>query len=241
MDAAKIAREGLVDLIGYRRDRFGLIADVFARESSDEAVARTIARAADFSRELDESLELALGRGLASLACDDMASFAVKTRTEYARLFLGPREVVAPLHESAYLSGTPRMFTAETLAVRRFYESCGQVMKAKNKEPEDGIALEFEFLRNLCSRCIALLEAEEADHAAWDEAACSLKAQKAFKEQHLGRWARDFAKRVVDGDRSGYYAIWATYLIGVLDEDEGLLGECEQLMADIGGVAPVSA
>ena len=240
MDASKMTREGLVDLIGYRCDRFGLIAGVFARESSDEAVARTIARAADFSRELDESLELALGRGLASLACDDMASFAVKTRTEYARLFLGPREVVAPLHESAYLSGTPRMFTAETLAVRRFYESLGQVMKDKNKEPEDGIALEFEFLRNLCSRCIALLEVDEVDRETLDEAARLLEAQGTFKEQHLDRWARDFAKRVVDNDRSGYYAVWADYLSGVLDEDKELLCECEQLMAGIGGTAMAS-
>ena len=47
-----------------------------------------------------------------------MTALSTLTRTEYARLFIGPREVVAPLHESAWRSGTARMFTAETLAVR---------------------------------------------------------------------------------------------------------------------------
>ncbi len=233
----------LVDVMAYRRDRFGLIASVFERESSEEAVAHMIAQANAFGCELDESIELDLNRGLGALACDDLSTFATQTRTEYARLFLGPREVVAPLHESAYLSGTSRMFTAETMAVRAFYEHYGYVMKAKNREPEDSMGVEFEFLRNLCDRCIALLEQVGAaslgvgEENVFMQVAKLLEAQRTFEKQHLGRWAHKFAQLVIENDRSGFYAAWAKYLLGVLGEDDVLLLECDVMLAERAGSA----
>jgi TorA maturation chaperone TorD len=190
------------------------------------------------SEGLEESAELSLSRGLACLASsaqEELSAFATRTRTEYARLFLGPREVLAPLHESAYLSGTSRMFTAQTLAVRDFYERFGYVMRLKNREPEDGIGPEFEFLRRLCGRCLTLLAARESKSTegladAIEQIGRLLEAQRLFKEQHLLRWAGDFAERVIEHDRSGFYAVWATYLITVLDEDESLLNSCFQLL-----------
>jgi TorA maturation chaperone TorD len=230
MDAANPKVCELIDLISYRRDRYGLIAGIFSHESTEETLTQIINQAYDFNQEFDESLELTLNRGLRALACEDLSAFATKTRTEYARLFLGPREVVAPLHESAYLSGTSRMFTAETLAVRECYERYGYVMKAKNREPEDSISLELEFLRNLCNRCITLLENGINCQDASEEVRRLLEAQRAFREQHLARWAQEFAERVMNNDRSGYYVVWAAYLSGVLYEDERILNECEQLL-----------
>lgn len=229
METAKSAWGELAELTAFRRDRFGLVAGIFGQESSEEAVAHMIAQARVFCRELDDSAERALNEGLCSLACDDISAFATKTRTEYARLFLGPREVVTPLHESAYLSGTPRMFTTETLAVRAFYERHGYTMKAKNREPEDAIGVELEFLRNLCSRCIALQESG-INLECVDEARRLMNAQRSFAEQHLNLWAHEFAERVVDHDESGFYAVWATYLSAVLDEDEELLEESAQVL-----------
>lgn len=252
----------LADVMTCRRDRFGLIASVFEQESSEETVTHMITQALAFGCELDGSIELDLNRGLSALACDDISAFATRTRTEYTRLFLGPRKVMAPLHESAYLSGTSRMFTAETMAVRKFYERYGYVMKAKNREPEDGVGVEFEFLRNLCDRCIALLEQAGAalPDASGGKAVCAtegksvptperkatvpyvgnallqvgrlLEAQRAFKEQHLSRWAYLFAQRVIENDKSGFYAVWAKYLLDVLDEDDALLRECDAMLTE---------
>ena len=223
----------LGEVIAYRRDRFGLVADVFTCESSEETLAHLIGRASDCADELDDSAEAKLCDGLQSLACDDFPVFATKTRTEYARLFLGPREVVAPLHESAYLSGTSRMFTAETLAVRAFYEQFGYTMKAKNREPEDSVGVELEFLRNLCERCLALLEGEDDACDAIGEVERLLNAQRTFKAQHLDRWVQTFAQRVVSHDESGYYVVWATFLIDMLNEDGALLDECLQLLTRV--------
>lgn len=232
MESVKTRVGKLVDLIAYRRDRFGLVSDVFSRESSEETIAQMISLAREDNDELDESIELALRDRLRSLEADNLPAFATKTRTEYARLFLGPREVVAPLHESAWLSGTVRTFTAETLAVRVLYERYGYVMRAKNTEPDDGIGVEFEFLRNLCADCLLLINGSLSSSEVANKVDRLLRAQEEFEEQHLIRWAYRFAQRVVDNDRSGYYAAWATYLAGVLSEDKALLDDCRRIIGD---------
>ena len=107
--AAAVA--ALADITAMRRERFAVTAAVFSRETPAEAVRHMVAEAAGAAGVPDASPEDRLGRALAALSCDDMESLATATRTEYARLFLGPREVMAPLHESAYLSGVSRMFT----------------------------------------------------------------------------------------------------------------------------------
>ncbi len=243
------ASAALADIAAMRRERFAATAAVFSRETPAEAVRHMVIEAAAAAGALDASAEDRLGQALAALACDDMESLATTTRTEYARLFLGPREVMAPLHESAYLSGVSRMFTAETLAVRRFYEGHGYIMKAKNREPEDAIGTELEFMRNLCDGLLAALgpeasreaadgtvaaaSAESAEPAAVDPAAVAalLRTQRAFAEQHLSRWAQRFTARVREHDRSGFYAAWARYLDEVLAEDAALEEESERLAA----------
>lgn len=240
MEAMNTTRDRLAEAIAYRRDRFGLVADVFSRETSESTLAHMVGCASDFKEEMGASAEARLGDGLRTLAHDDFSTFATKTRTEYARLFLGPREVVAPLHESAYLSGTSRMFTAETLAVRAFYERYGYRMKAKNREPEDAVGVEFEFLRNLCDRCLAMLAQPVDAPGAAGEVVRLLEAQKLFMREHLGRWAAVFARRVRENDESGFYAVWAGYLLDVLDEDEVLLTDCMRLAA-LTCASPLSA
>lgn len=244
--AAAVA--ALADITAMRRERFAVAAAVFSRETPAEAVRHMAAEAAGAAGVPDASPEDRLGRALAALLCDDMESLATATRTEYARLFLGPREVMAPLHESAYLSGVSRMFTADTLAVRRFYEGHGYIMKAKNREPEDAIGTELEFLRNLCDSLLVTLGSEASrevadgvlaagiesvESAVVDPAAVAalLRTQGAFAEQHLNRWAHRFCARVREHDRSGFYAAWARYLDEVLDEDAVLEEESERLAA----------
>ena len=227
MVAPATAADELLEILQGRRDRFAVTAAVFSRESSEEAVRQMVAQSAAAEATLDDSLESALSADLAHLACEDMAGLATKTRTEYARLFLGPREVVAPLHESAYLSGTPRMFTAETLAVRTFYEANGYLLKAKNREPEDAIGTELEFLRNVTDRLIEQLEREGLTGANRPDVLRQLSVLRAFEVQHLDRWAGQFAERVIGSDESGFYRAWAAYLAGVLVEDKALQARCE--------------
>lgn len=218
MDAAKMTTEEIASLASRRLDRFGLIADVFSKESPENVVKDVVRQASRVCWEGHGSPEGTLALGLRSLSCGDMASFATQTRTEYARLFLGPRAPVAPLHESAYVSGACRMFTEETMAVRSFYERFGWVMKARNREPEDSIGTEFEFLRNLSVRCMELSFRPGGE----EETRKLAEAQSEFLRIHVMRWAHEFARRVVENDRSGYYAAWARFLAEVLREEESV-------------------
>lgn len=235
MDEVKQGKEAFAELTAYRRDRFSLIASVFSCESTKEAVAGMVAQASEFARGLDESPESKLGERLSALVGGNMTELALATRTEYARLFVGPRKVIAPLHESAWISGTRRMFTAETLEVRRFYEQHGYVMKAKNREPEDSIGVEFEFLRNLCDSMLALIDEADFNAQSLDKVRRLLTSQKTFEGEHLGRWADAFAACVIENDRSGYYAAWAAYLVDVLAEEEALVDEGLHMLGDVAG------
>ena len=233
------AEEALRDITAMRGERFAVVANVFSRETPAEAVRHMVAEARrEDGRGPDTATcaEDRLGAALAALACNDMEALATLTRTEYARLFLGPREVVAPLHESAYLSGTARMFTAETLAVRAFYEAHGYVMRAKNREPEDAIGTECEFMRNLCDRMLEACgqRAEGQGPLCGADLAMAgnlLRAQDAFAEEHLSRWATRFTALVKRNDESGFYAAWAAYLEDVLIEDAQLRQESERLVS----------
>ena len=244
--------EELADTLALRRERFAVLADVFSAESSPEAVGAMVCQgmaavaaaeedeapvaeapeasevpAVDRADRADPSPEAALARALAAVPEGLSEAFATKTRTEYARLFIGPREVVAPLHESAWRSGTPRTFTAETLAVRAIYERHGFVMRRKNREPDDAIGVELEFLRNLCDRALAALE--EGGGAGLAATAENLAEQRSFLDGHVRRWAVDFARRVQEADESGFYRAWGAYLEAVLAEDGVLLDRCAVL------------
>lgn len=218
----------LLDVLLTRRDRFAVTAAVFSRETPEEGVRQMVAQAEADQGSVDDTIERSLAVDLAALICADMTAFATQTRTEYARLFLGPREVVAPLHESAYLSGTARMFTAETLAVRKFYETNGYIMKAKNREPEDAMGTELEFMRNLCDQAVALLSRDVRAQEDLDRVSHLLEVLHDFKAAHLDRWAHLFIERVGAHDASGFYKVWVRYLAKMLDEDDELQALCEE-------------
>ncbi len=230
-------REAIAQQLEYilkcRKERFGLVSSVFFQECPEETVAGMLEQAKESdSLDMEPSIEADLSNRLRDLKFSDITDFATLTRTEYARLFIGPREVIAPLHESAYLSGTSRMFTKETLEVRAFYKRYGYVMRRKNREPEDGIGIECEFLGELTEKCLDLLckgfkkdELREIDDL--------LQAQKDFEDQHLNRWSEAFIARVLGNDRSGFYAAWAEYLSGVIAEDAELLELCQDLVRNL--------
>lgn len=216
----------LVDLLEYRKERFDAIARVFAAELSDSSAIAMVSNAQEsLSADDDESAEGRLIKEIGAIAFEDAHEFATGLRTEYARLFIGPRRVLAPLHESAYRSGKSRMFTHDTLNVRAFYKAFGYEMVRKNLEPDDGISTEFEFLANLCERCIGLLD-ERLDEATVSELDRLLVAQSDFLRLHLLVWYEKFAEKVVEADECGFYGPWARYLVDVASEDEELLIEC---------------
>jgi TorA maturation chaperone TorD len=72
------------------------------------------------------------------------------------------------------------------------------------KELPDHAAVELEFMAFLCSR-----EARTREEEALEEGLQVLEQQRAFLDQHLGRWFPAFARQVARAGGEGLYAVTA--------------------------------
>jgi len=108
---------------------------------------------------------------------------------EYARLFMGPYELQAPM---------------EVLAV---YQEAGLSLQDDFKELPDHIAVELEFLYYLTYHEVQALEKHDGK-----EAEKLLKSQENFLEYFLGRWAPLFCARIKEGTQNEFYAALADCL-----------------------------
>lgn len=108
-------------------------------------------------------------------------------RVEYARLFVGPHELLAPPYESVYTDGGTVMGET-TVAVEDAYHAEGLAMKAD--ELPDHIAIELEFCSYLAARNV----------------------EKPFLKEHPARWVSPFCARMREHTKSGYYRALADCL-----------------------------
>lgn len=151
--------------------------------------------------------------------CDDEA-LRRSVASEYAELFVGPRPPLAPPYESVYLGQPKRLFTDQTMEVKRFYRRCGlSVTKDKEwKVPDDHLSLELEFMARLAER-----EADGAEDAARADA--TRADQLAFLEEHLGRWISLFAERVSKAPCAGFYRAASLFAAEFVEQDREALRE----------------
>lgn len=145
----------------------------------------------------------AFGRELQEL---DLDAARLTLEVDYNRLFVGPGTLLAPPYESFYATvgvqpdGRGQVRGLPEREVSAEYAAHGLGMPEAFVEFPDHIAVELEYL--------ALLAAQEAD--AWEagdaELATSLQAdQERFREDHLGTWLHEFARRVAEGAQTAFY------------------------------------
>jgi len=136
---------------------------------------------------------------LAELQCD------------YVRLFVGPGMPLAPPWESVYRTEERVLFGPQTLEVRAAYEAFGLVTEHRNKEPDDHIGLELEFMAVLsrsCRDCLLGGDREGGERIR--------RAQLNFLDVHLLQWAPRFCRNVYANAETKLYA-------GIASVTEGLL------------------
>lgn len=144
-------------------------------------------------RSLGESLE-PFRQGVAQ---EDLERF----QWDYFRMFTGAGMPEAPPWESFYRTEERIIFSEYTLEVRAQYERFGLVSRHADKEPDDHIGLELEFMAHLSNRC------EEGRHAGDEEAvARALGAQRDFLDDHLLQWAPRFCRDVCRSAETLFYA-----------------------------------
>jgi len=111
---------------------------------------------------------------------------------DFNRLFVGPGKLLAPPYESYYRNYEKLLMQKETMAVREFYSSAGISVNRFNNEPDDFIALEFEFICYLLYKAAALLvdDPNQSDYY--------LELYEEFLDRHLGKWVLNHCKDILE-------------------------------------------
>ncbi len=127
-------------------------------------------------------------------------------RSEYIDTFqVGRPATPCPLYESSYIGGGGPMIGWVVSNVERSYVAGGFSLadKAKGDLP-DHLGLELEYMSILCAK-----ETDARDEDRVDDAASSLRLQRAFLHQHLLRWIKLVTDklRLVTDEKSLYHQL----------------------------------
>ena len=119
---------------------------------------------------------------------------------DYARLFVGPFNLLAPPYGSVYLEGGRQVMGASTADVQKRYQAAGLDVDTGFKDAPDHIAAELEFMHFLIFKAM-----EAANQGDVNSIVTCLLNQQSFLEVHLGAWIHDFAGHVVDNAKTAFY------------------------------------
>lgn len=126
----------------------------------------------------------------------------------YARLFLGPFEILAPPYASFYLEHDQRLMGEVSQNVAHTYAAAGLGPGNCPREAPDHAALEWEFMYFLTYQFITTGEEQ------W------LKQRKQFCESHLSLWMPSLAKAMVKAKQHVFYDAVVRLFTVVLEEVE---------------------
>jgi TorA maturation chaperone TorD len=161
---------------------------------------KLLAEFADASKDLGDEKKDAL---LTSLAA------------EYAGLFLGmgPK----PVHpvESVYLGGAHLLYEQPYHEVVQVYKNLGYEKDKNFKEPEDHVAVEFDFMANLCKWTSKTLDDGDVDTAIR-----YLSLQKEFLKNHMTRWVPALCQELSKTANSSFYKALAHLANGFVAMDD---------------------
>ncbi len=143
---------------------------------------------------------------------------------DYAKIFLGvgQQSGVYPC-ESVYISKEKLIMQEARDQVVKLYRQEGLDRAVDFHEPEDHIALEFEFMAFLGQKTIDALQ--KGDGAG--VVGC-LRKQKLFFEEHLLNWVPDFCADMQQIAKTEFYQATAKIIKGFLDLEDELIDDLIQ-------------
>jgi TorA maturation chaperone TorD len=163
--------------------------------------------------------------GLAGKLAQELPSLEL----DYAQLFVGPGEVLAPPWESVYCTEEHLVFGRTTLDVRAFYQKNGLSVPKMNQEPDDHFGLELGFMSVLAERTADAY----AGKTLGADANKLVQEQQRFLQEHLGQWTEEFMGRVKQFAKTSFYRDLAIITGGFIQRDMTWLQEdsgCSQLV-----------
>jgi len=219
----------LISANDNRRVVYGFLARTYATETT-----------IDYLRELSEKKDLFLtsaqdpevrGTVLAdgfkqiadyasSLKGTDLENVRVQLAVEYAGLFCGVWRVPAHPSESSYFTGGQLVMQQPRDEVLKIYRSMGLDKVDQFREPEDHIALELQFMTDLCEKTsVALKDGNLSDAKKY------LEVQMDFLNEHLGKWVPKLAADILKSARREFYKAVAKITDGYVELDKKVVAE----------------
>jgi len=135
-----------------------------------------------------------------SLKDGERQDFMTDLAAEYASLFLGVGQNPVHLMESVYLGKDHLLYEKPYHEILAAYRSLGFEKEKGFPEPEDHVAVEFEFMANMCRWTIRSLECSDVRNAI-----TYLNLQKEFLNDHILAWAPEMSKRLRETATSDLY------------------------------------
>ncbi|NLI91027.1 MAG: hypothetical protein GX434_02130 [Peptococcaceae bacterium] len=143
---------------------------------------------------------------------------------DFNRLFVGPEKLLAPPYESAYRNAEGLLMQKETTDVRKFYSIVGLSVVGQNREPDDFIGLELEFL------CFLLYQAVSCFQRGEERADFYLNVYFEFLNMHLGNWVSDHCEDVLRHSTSYFCKGMAMLTKGFIEREKSLLMHKEEIL-----------
>jgi anaerobic sulfite reductase subunit A len=133
---------------------------------------------------------------------------------EYAGLFLGVGLTHIYLVESVHLGKEHLLYEAPYHEVLEAYRSLSFAKAKDFPEPEDHIAVEFEFMSNLCKWVFQTIQKRDIENAL-----AYLNLQNEFLRDHILRWVPDLCNKLDDAASTSFYKALAHLTLGFVTID----------------------
>lgn len=159
-----------------------------------------------------QGLAVPEGNGELQILCD-----------AFLKLFGHTAQGSAPPYETEYGSGATFLQPQELADIAGFLGAFGLVIDKSQRERVDHISCECEFLCFLSRK-----EAYALQHMDRDMLEITRDAQRLFLQDHLGRFAPAFARRVAEEDGAGFYGALADFCGAFIK------AECQRLEVEVG-------
>jgi len=148
---------------------------------------------------------------------------AEQITADHDRLYGDSANAIVPPYESVHRGSEGLLFDTQTIEVRAAYREFGLRAPRLNREPDDHLGLEFDFVGQLL---LAALDAMDAGDA--DGAARALAGVRRFWREHLQPWAPDVLRRIAAAAGTQFMAGVALLSLGALESLQMPLDKCEE-------------
>lgn len=214
-------KELLLEYLQYRCSVYYSLKTIFVKEAT-MAQIRQLIRGCKNVGDIEQlsGAERAYVEYFSSIEEEQVKAVRQEMKPEYARLFLGPKKLIAPPYESVYRSTNRSLYGEATEQVKEFYQNAGMMMGEKANLPEDFIGTELEFMYWMSHRMYQACEAEQVELV--QKMAIY---QYEFLVQHMLEWVGEFAKDVREGSTMTYFKVAVDYLDEFIKEDATFLGQ----------------